>query len=241
MTEFADNAKPYNRLLAGLPENEIERFAPHLRDVLLFRGDTLHRPGEPIEQVYFIHTGIVSLMVATEGGMTVEAASIGREGAVGSIEGYDTLHAFTTALVQVAGSASQIGGTAFRRVLEDCPAFKSHLNHYHMAVMAHVQQTSACNALHDLTARLCRVLLLGADRGAEDLQLSQETLAGILGARRSSVTLAARQLRDDGAIEYRRAVIRILDRDKLEERVCECYGTIRRALDFGFWRDRVKK
>jgi CRP-like cAMP-binding protein len=239
-TKFQDNARVTNRLLASLPPQEVAKLAPHLREVLLFPGDMLHRPGEPIEHVYFIHSGSVSLMVVLEGGMTVETASIGGEGAVGSIEGYDALYAFTTAVVQVAGSASQIGGIAFRRVVEESPILKSHLNHYHMAVMAQVEQTSACNALHDLTMRLSRILLLAADRGAEDLQLSQESLAGMLGARRSSVTIAARQLRDAGAIEYRRAVIRILDRAKLEELVCECYGAIRRSLDIGFWHDRLK-
>jgi len=127
-------------------------------------------------------------------------------------------------------------GIVFRRVLEESPILKSRLNHYHMAVMAHVQQTTACNSLHDLTARLSRILLLLADRSADDLQLSQESLAGMLGVRRSSVTVAARALRDAGAIEYRRAVIRILNRAKLEETVCECYGTIRRSIECGFWK-----
>jgi CRP-like cAMP-binding protein len=240
-TGFEDTARPINRLLALLPEDELAKMTPHLREVLLFPGDTLHRPGEPIEQVYFIHSGIVSLLVVMEGGMTVESVSMGSEGAVGSVEAYDALNAFTTAFVQVAGSASQVSGATFRRIVEDCPVLKSQLNHYHMSVMAHVQQITACNALHDLTARLARILLLCADRGAEDLQLSQESLAGMLGARRSSVTIAARQLRDVGAIEYRRALIRIMDRKKLEEAVCECYGAIRRSIDIGFWPELNKK
>ena len=240
-TEFEKDGQPGNRLLAALPADEFSRLAPHLRDVLLFPGDMLHRPGEPIEQVYFIHSGIVSLLVVMEDGTTVESASIGSEGAVGSIEGYDALYAFTCALVQVAGSASQIAGTIFRRIVEESPYLQARLNHYHMAVMAHVQQTTACNALHDLTARLSRILLLSADRSADDLALSQESLAGMLGVRRSSVTAAARLLRDAGAIEYRRAVIRILSREKLEEAVCECYATIRRSIDIGFWNDRLRK
>jgi hypothetical protein len=103
-----------------------------------------------------------------------------------------------------------------------------------MSVMAHVQQITACNALHDLISRLSRVLLLSADRCADDIQLSQEALAEMLGVRRSSVTTAATMLRDTGAIDYRRAVIKVLDREKLQEMVCECYSTIRRAIDMGF-------
>src|SRR5262249_19257737 len=103
-----------------------------------------------------------------------------------------------------------------------------------MSVMAHVQQISACNALHDLTSRLSRILLLSADRCADDIQLSQESLAEMLGVRRSSVTAAAALLRGAGAIDYRRAVIKILDREKLRAMVCECYSTIRRTIDVGF-------
>jgi biotin operon repressor len=103
-----------------------------------------------------------------------------------------------------------------------------------MSVMAHVQQITACNALHDLTSRLSRILLLSADRCADDIQLSQQSLAEMLGVRRSSVTTAATILRDAGAIEYRRAAIKVLDREKLQKTVCECYSTIRRAIDTGF-------
>jgi CRP-like cAMP-binding protein len=223
-----------NRLLAALSPDEFASIAPHLREVALFPGDLLHRPGEQIGQVYFLQSGIVSLMAVLEGGATVETVSIGHEGAVGTIEGFGSLHAFTSARVQVAGSASRISGPIFRRLLDASPTLKEEFNHYHMSVMAHVQQTSACNTLHDLTNRLSRVLLLSDDRCDNHIQLSQESLAEILGVRRSSVTVAATSLRDAGAIEYRRAVIKVLDRKKLEEAVCECYPTIRRSIDSGF-------
>jgi CRP-like cAMP-binding protein len=223
-----------NRLLAALPPHEFSKLAPHLREVVFFPGDTLHRPGEQIEQVYFLHGGLVSLMAVTEGGLTVETVGVGHEGAIGTIEGFGSLQAFTHALVQVAGSASRISGPTFRTILTQNIALTETINHYHMSVMAQVQQTSACNALHDLTARLSRVLLLSGDRCADDIQLSQDQLAEMLGVRRSSVTVAARSLRDSGAIEYRRAVIKILSRDRLEDSVCECYRTMRRSIDIGF-------
>jgi CRP-like cAMP-binding protein len=173
-------------------------------------------------------------MAVLKGGTTVETASIGREGAIGTIEGFGSLHAFTCALVQVAGSALRMPGPIFRRALDESASLKESVNHYHMSVMAHVQQITACNALHDLTNRLSRILLLSADRCADDIQLSQESLAEMLGVRRSSVTAAAAILRGAGAIEYRRAVIKILDREKLRSMVCECYSTIRHTIDVGF-------
>jgi CRP-like cAMP-binding protein len=230
----AQNPHLRNRLLAALSPDDFALLAPHLREGRLIRGDLLHRPGEQIEQVYFLTSGIVSLMAILEGGTTVETVSVGHEGAIGTIEGFGPLQAFTSAKVQVSGSASRISGPIFRRILDERAELKETINHYHMTVMAQVQQTSACNALHDLTSRLSRILLLSADRCADDIQLSQESLAGMLGVRRASVSDAASTLRDLGAIEYRRAVIKILDRKKLEEAVCECYSTIRRAIDVGF-------
>jgi len=235
---MTDKQQPHhkNRLLAELTPVDFALVAPHLREVLLFPGDLLHRPGEQIKQVYFLQSGIVSLMAILEGGKTVETVSVGHEGAIGTIEGFGSLYAFTAARVQVSGVACRIPGVTFRRILNESHGLKETINHYHMAVMAHVQQTTACNAVHDLTSRLSRILLLSADRCDDHIQLSHEALAEMLGARRSSVTTAARALRDSGAIEYRRADIRVLDRQKLEKRVCECYPTIRRTIDAGFWK-----
>jgi CRP-like cAMP-binding protein len=233
MTSIA-NLQIHNGLLAALSPDDLSLLAPHLREGILLAGDLLHRPGEKIEQVYFLQSGIVSLMAVLKGGTHVETASIGREGAVGTIEGFGSLHAFTSARVQVPGSALRMPGPIFRRALDESPSLKETVNHYHMSVMAHVQQITACNALHDLTSRLSRVLLLSADRCADDIQLSQESLAEMLGVRRSSVTAAAAILRGAGAIEYRRAVIKILDREKLRSIVCECYSTIRHTIDVGF-------
>jgi len=233
MTSIA-NLQIRNGLLAALSPDDLSLLAPHLREEILLPGDLLHRPGEKIAQVYFLQSGIISLMAVLKGGTLVETASIGREGAVGTIEGFGSLHAFTCARVQVAGSALRMPGPIFRRAVDESASLKESVNHYHMSVMAHVQQVTACNALHDLTSRLTRILLLSADRCADDIQLSQESLAEMLGVRRSSVTAAAAILRGAGAIEYRRAVIKILDREKLRSMVCECYSTIRHTIDVGF-------
>src|SRR5262249_16230197 len=214
-----------NGLLARLAQDDLALLRPHLREVSLFPGDLLHQPGEKIEQVYFLQSGIVSLMAVLEGGASVETVSMGCEGAVGTIEGFGSLHAFTAARVQVGGLALRMPGPVFRRTLDQSARLKEDINHYHMSVMAHVQQITACNALHDLTSHLSRVLLLSADRCTEEIQL---------GVRRSSVTTAAAMLRSAGAIEYRRGTIKILDREKLRQIVCECYSTIRRTIDMGF-------
>jgi CRP-like cAMP-binding protein len=229
-----ENPHLRNRLLASLPPDDLAALEPHLREVLLIVGNALHRPGEKIEQVYFLHDGVVSLMAVMEDGTMVETVSVGHEGAIGTIEGFGSLQAFTCALVQVAGTASRMSGALFRQVVAENDELKKIINHYHMAVMANVQQTSACNAFHDLTSRLSRILLLVGDRCADDVRLTQEALAGMLGVQRTSVTSVVRELRTLGAISYQRGAIKILDRDKLKDSVCECYRTIRRSVDTGF-------
>jgi CRP-like cAMP-binding protein len=229
-----ENPHLRNRLLASLHADDLAALEPHLREVLLLVGNALHRPGEKIEQVYFLHDGVVSLMAVMEDGTMVETVSVGHEGAIGTIEGFGSLQAFTCALVQVPGTASRMPGVLFRRFIAENDELREIVNQYHMAVMASVQQTSACNAFHDLTSRLSRILLLVGDRCADSVRLTQETLAGMLGVQRTSVTSVVRELRSLGAIDYQRGTIKILDRDKLKGSACECYGTIRRSVDIGF-------
>src|SRR5258708_14312464 len=142
---------------AALAPADLALRPPHLREVLPLPGDLLHQPGEKIEQVYFLQNGIVSLMAVLEEGTSVETVSIGREGAIGTIEGFGSLHAFTSARVQLPGSALRMPGPVFRRMLDDSAKLKESINHYHMSVMAHVQQITACNALPDLISRLSRL------------------------------------------------------------------------------------
>jgi CRP-like cAMP-binding protein len=228
-----ENPHLRNRLLAALPPNHFAALEPHLREVLLFVGNALHCPGDPIDQVYFPHSGVISLMAVMQDGSMVETVSVGHEGAIGTIEGFGSLRAFTCALVQVGGTASRISGANFRRIVAENAELREIVNHYHMAVMAIVQQTSACNASHDLTSRLSRILLLVGDRCAGDVRLTQEVLAGMLGVHRTSVTSVIGELRNAGAISYQRGGIKIADRDRLKKIVCECYDTIRRSIDTG--------
>src|SRR5262249_17828751 len=133
------NSHIRNGLLAALAPDDLALLAPHLREVLLLPGDLLHQPAEKIEQVYFLQNGIASLMAVLEEGTSGETVSIGREGAIGTIEGFGSLHAFTSARVQLPGSALRMPGPMFRRMLDDSARLKESINHYHMSVMAHVQ------------------------------------------------------------------------------------------------------
>jgi CRP-like cAMP-binding protein len=221
-----------NRLLATLRPQDHALLAPHLQVVLIGEGEILHLPGDKIEQVYFLHSGIVALMAVAEDGGAISTASIGREGAIGTIAGSGIVRAFTRALVQVPGAASRMPVARFRDALRKSEAISELMTRYHMAMMAQVQQTSLCNSLHDGLARLSRLLLLLDEQsGKEDISLTQDRLAGMLGLRRTSVTAAAQALQTKGLIRYRRGRIEILDHKKLKAAACECYDVMRRTFD----------
>jgi CRP-like cAMP-binding protein len=221
-----------SRLLAALRPQDFALLEPHLQVVLLGEGELLHLPGDVIHKVYFLHSGIVALMAVSKDGDAVSTASIGREGAIGTIAGSGDVRAFTRALVQAPGTASRLPIARFREVLRKSEPLADLMTRYHMAMMAQVQQTSLCNSLHDATSRLSRLLLLlDTQSDTEDISLTQDRLATMLGLRRTSVTLAAQTLQEKGLIRYRRGRIEILDRKALVAVACECYGVMRRTFD----------
>jgi CRP-like cAMP-binding protein len=184
-----------NRLLAALRPRDYALLQPHLQIVPIAEGDFLHLPGEEIEQVYFLHRGIVALMAISEDGDAIATASVGSEGAIGTIAGTGFVRAFTRAMVQAAGVASRIAVPHFRRAVSKSEAINDLLTRYHMAVMCQVQQTSLCNSVHDAASRLSRLLLVLSEQGGDDtISFSQERLADMLGLRRPSVTVAAQTL-----------------------------------------------
>jgi CRP-like cAMP-binding protein len=192
----------------------------------------LHLPGDAIDQVYFLHSGIVSLMAVSEDGNAISTASVGSEGAIGSIAGTGFVHAFTRALVQAPGAASRISASPFRRAVSKSEAISDLLTRYHMALMCQVQQTSLCNSVHDAISRLSRLLLVLSEQGGDDtVPFSQERLADMLGLRRSSVTVAAQALQARRLIRYRRGRIEIVNRKELKAAACECYEVVIRTLD----------
>ena len=221
-----------NRLLAALRPRDFAPLEPHLQIVPIARGEFLHLPGDEIEQVYFLHSGIVSLMAISEDGNAISTASVGSEGAIGTIAGTGFVRAFTRALVLAPGVASKISVPHLRRAVSKSEAISDLLTRYHMALMCQVQQTSLCNSLHDAVSRLSRLLLVLSEQGEGDtISFSQERLADMLGLRRSSVTAAAQKLQSRRFISYRRGRIEIINREGLKAAACECYEVVSRTLD----------
>jgi CRP-like cAMP-binding protein len=206
-----------NRLLATLPNADRALLAPHLKDVTLEPGAVLQEPGEPIVDVYF---------------PCDETATVGREGAIGSLSGLGPRRSHTRALVQVAGRACRISASQFRSAADRSQPIRDIIVRYGEMLLIQVQQTAACNALHDVEERLSRWLLQARDRvDGNIIRLTHEFLSQMLGVRRPTVTVVARMLQDAGLIRYHRGHIEIVDRPGLEARACECYHSIRQELD----------
>jgi CRP-like cAMP-binding protein len=222
----------FNRFLAALPPQDFSLLAPHLRTTTLERGVMLYDVGEEIEHVYFPHTGMVSLVAVMQSGATVETATIGRGGVIGASAGLGTRSTFGRAIVQLPGSAAWLAASLFHVAANESQAIRDLVVRYNDLLLAQVQQSVACNALHALESRLCRWLLQTHDCVDGDaIPLTQEFLGQMLGVRRTTVTIAARLLQSAGLIRYRRGLIYIVDRPALEEVACECYAVVRHNLD----------
>ena len=220
-----------NRLLARLPKGAFARISPHLEAVSLEPRRVLFEAGQPIEQVYFPHAGIVCLMVATADG-TAETAAIGAEGFVGFESVLGGEKAANRALVQVAGSASRMPIGRLRSALAESAPLRELLLRYIRFFLIQSLQSAACNSLHTVDERCAKWLLVAHDRaGSDSFNLTHEFLADMLGVHRPSLTLVARTLQRAGLIRYSRGVMTITDREGLEEAACGCYGVVRRALE----------
>jgi CRP-like cAMP-binding protein len=217
-----------NRLLSALPAEALALLAHDLKQIYPAQGTMLLEPGEVIEQIYFPQAGLVSLLIVSRNGATVETAMVGHEGAVGLQRGFGQRKSLTRAVVQVPGRFSAITAQAFERASRSSPAIREMSASYIEVLWAEAQQITACNAIHDASSRLCRWLLQGADRVhfGDRLPLTQEFLAQMLGVRRTTVTLLAQELQKKGAIKYSRGKIAIADRPALEACACECYRIV---------------
>jgi CRP-like cAMP-binding protein len=218
-----------NRILAALPDSVFQQMEPDLRHVTLPHGTTCLDAREPIDQVYFPQSGMISLLVATGGCGMVETSSIGREGAVGLQSGFGPRLSFGRAVVQIPGRFSTISAARFERMVSCTPTLHDLIVRYTEMLWFEAQQNAACNAIHDGSSRLCRWLLQCAERtGSDQLPLTQESLAEMLGMRRTTVTLLAQQLQNRGILRYSRGRITVLDRAALQRHACGCYGAIKR-------------
>jgi CRP-like cAMP-binding protein len=224
-----------NRLLMILDQADFDLLAPHLRLVSLVHGQVLQEQEARIEEVYFLLSGVVSLISVMEGGDVVDTATVGREGAIGAFGGLGPWRAFSRAVVRLPGAAAVISVSHFQAAVGQSERIRDLILRYKEALLAQVQQTAACNALHPLEARLARWLLQTLDRADDpNLPLTQEFISQMLAVRRTTVTVVAGKLQQDGLIRYHRGRIEIVDRLKLEEAACECYRTIRRRTEAVF-------
>ena len=228
MADTAAKTHRDNRLLAALPPDTLALLERDLKHVSLQQGEILFEPGEPVEDIYFPQTGLISLLVLGKDGGATETATVGREGAVGLHGGLGGRRSFTRATTQIAGRFSTIRAGRFEHIANGSAPVRDLILRYTEVLLAEAQQIAACNAMHAAGARLCRWLLQCADRvGRDELPLIQEYLAQMVGVRRTTVSLLAQALQVRGLINYRRGRIVLLDRKGLEQCACECYDIMR--------------
>lgn len=221
-----------NRLLGTLPDQEYERILPYLEPVTLSLGQRIYESGDKLKHIYFPTTSIVSLLYTMENGATAEIGVVGNEGAVGIalFMGGETTP--NHALVQSAGKAFKMRAQALQEEFIRAGEFQISLLRYTQALITQISQTAVCNRLHTIEQQLCRWLLLSHDRlQTDELKMTQELIANMLGVRREGVTAAARRLQTEGLIQYNRGRITILDRKGLETTVCECYQVVKDEYD----------
>jgi CRP-like cAMP-binding protein len=216
-----------NKLLASLPRVQLNLLLPHLTTVSLPQGTIAFETGDEVDQVYFPHDGMLSLLAVMRDGKAVETATVGREGVVGAMAGLGLHKSLVRVVVQLPMTASKIASSQFRKAVAGSEALHNLCIQYNEVLLTQARVTAACNALHPVEARFCRWLLQSADRAASDtVPLTQELLAEMLGVRRTSVTEVAGKVQSEGVITYSRGIIKILDRAGLERLSCECYQTL---------------
>ena len=221
-----------NRILAALPAADYQRLLPELELVELPLGHAVYESGGRLEYVYFPVEGIVSLLYVTQGGSSAELAVIGCEGMFGVSLFMGVETAPNRGVVQSACKAYRLPARVVKARFAEGGALQLILLKFTQALITQISQTAVCNLHHSLDQQLCRWLLLSLDRlPRNDLQMTQELIANMLGVRRQGVTESAGKLEREGLITYKRGVITVLDRAGLENRVCECYSVVRRETE----------
>ncbi len=220
------------RLLAALPEDSYDALLPFLEPLAMPPGLSVYESGGAQSYVYFPTSAIVSLLYVLADGNSAEIAVTGNEGLVGIalFMGGDTTP--SRAVVQSAGRGYRLKGAVVKKHFDEGGALQHLLLRFTQALITQMTQTAVCNRHHAVDQQLCRWLLLSMDRLPSDkLVMTQELIANMLGVRREGVTEAAGKLQAEGLIEYSRGNIRVLDRPRLEARVCECYAVVKREYD----------
>ncbi len=223
---------PQNHLLAALPPDEYARLSQHLVLVPMALGQSLCEPGMKMHHVYFPTTSIISLLYVMEDGASAEIAVVGFEGLVGVSLFMGGETTTSRAVVQSAGHAYRLRGPLLKEEFFRAGPMQRLLLRYTQSLLTQMAQTAVCNRHHSLGQQLCRWLLLSLDRlPGNELVMTQELIANMLGVRREGVTEAAGHLQKEGLIEYHRGHITVLDRKGLEARVCECYSVVKKEND----------
>lgn len=216
-----------NRILAALPAYEFALIAEHLTRVDLALGESLHRAGEKIENVFFVESGFISALTMLSDGQPLEIGLIGSEGVAGVSVILGATNSYSETMCQTGGAAYRMSTRSFLDVATRAPHLHDLLLRYTHVFHAQVAQTAACNAHHELSQRLSRWLLAAHDRSnVDELSLTQDLIAVMLGVRRSTVSIAAGTLQRAGIIRYHHGKITILDRVGLENGACECYEAV---------------
>lgn len=224
--------QPKNRILASLPAEEIERLIPHLKPVALEYRQVLYEPHKAIRYSYFPEDSIVSMVTTVIDKTVVEVGLAGREGMVCVATFLGATSQPHQGVVQVAGTAMRMRASVLRDEFKRGGKLQDLLLRYTQAHLVQIAQTSVCNRLHALEARLSRWLLMIHNRvDGDDFLLTQDVISMMLGAQRTGVTEAAGGLQKKGIISYSRGRITVLDRQKLEETSCECYWIVREEYD----------
>ena len=232
MPNSPPNQSNQNHLLAALPATEFERLKPHLELIHLPLGDVLYESGGRLSYVYFPTTSIISLHYILENGASSEIAGVGNEGLLGIslFMGGESTPSWAT--VQTAGDSYRLKAALLVQAFNQGGPVQRLLLRYTQALIAQISQTAVCNRHHTIEQQLCRWLLFTLDRlDSQELVMTQELIASMLGVRREGITEAAGKLQHAGIIRYRRGHITVLNRVGLQEHVCECYDVVKKEFD----------
>lgn len=220
--------EPKNLFLSALPAAEQARLRPLLAFHRFPQGLVLQEPDQQIEHVYFIESGMISLVAMMQDGAAIETATLGRESILGSLSALGNHRAGTRAIIQIDATAWRLPVADFRTAIGQSPILRKMALLSSELTLAQMQQTAACNALHTADRRLCRWIVQVRDRIDDDvIRLTHDFLAQMLAVRRPTVSLIAYGLQQAGLIRYQRGKITIVDRAGLERGACECVGALR--------------
>src|ERR1700726_1901947 len=221
-----------NKILLAMPDNEYKLMRPDLMYIDLPSHLSLHEPAQKIEFVYFPNGGMISQVVVTKDGRTVEVGVVGSEGYVGAGLAAGLSRSSVREIIQIAGDGFRMMGSALERILRSAPHLQVILNRHAGLQGMQVAQTAACNRLHDIEQRLSRWLLMTQDRVHSGvLPITHDFIATMMGTDRSTVSLAASVLQKKKIIDYVRGAVKIVNRRKLEQSACECYDIIQEFED----------